>query len=353
MKNRVLLLRLDAIGDFVLFTSILPYLRKKFGDDFLSLVVNPIVEPLAEGCPYVDEVWSLDERRYNNDINYKKEVITKLDGEFDIAINAKYTRTAFSDNIVARTHAPVKIGFECIDKDGQETRRNKEQILYTALVRSQQEWMFEIERNIQLLYALGVQVEKRNLMPVFWIQANNKMIVSNLVDGILKDNNHLAVICPSAGFDTKLWSADAFAAVADQLIKKYQMNVIFTGSEKDIQCSAKIMELMKQKAYDLTGALTLPQFVELIKRANFFVGIDTAGFHIAWALGIPTIGIFGGGHFGRFTPTLPNVRIVNVPMDCYNCYWHCIYDEVKCITSITPGMVIEKIDEVLKVEKVT
>jgi len=126
------------------------------------------------------------------------------------------------------------------------------------------------------------------------------------------------------------------------------MHIVIVGSEKDKALASSIMVNTKNKIHDLTGKITLNQFAALAEQSSLYLGIDTAGFHIAWTLGIPTIGIFGGGHFGRFTPSLPHVRIIHHKMDCYNCYWHCIYDGTKCITSITPENVITAIDQLLR-----
>ena len=114
------------------------------------------------------------------------------------------------------------------------------------------------------------------------------------------------VLSPGAGFDIRYWSNESFAAVADWMIEKFGMNVVIAGSVKDRSLAQGIQKLSKQKLYDLTGESSLDQFAALVGRASLFVGIESAGFHFAWTLGIPAVGIFGGGHFGRFTPSVPH-----------------------------------------------
>ncbi len=351
MNRRVLLLRLDAIGDFILFTSALPHLRQLFRDDKITLVVHPLVAPLANNCPYVDEVWHIDPERYATDSVYVAQVSRHFGGNFDIVVNTMYSRTWQSDDIAARTHAPVKIGFACLDNDGRREIRTQDQALYTTLVASPEEWMFEIERYRLLLNALGMPPDAESLQPVYWIRDEERAWADKYIANTFPDKK-FAVLSPGAGFDTKLWSNEYFAAVADWLIGKFGMNVVIAGSAKDKSLAQGIQKLSKQSLYDLTGESSLNQFAALIERASLFVGIDTAGFHFAWTSGIPSVGIFGGGHFDRFTPSVPHARIVHVPMDCYRCYWHCIYDEIKCITSITPEMVKKEIEGVMNVQQV-
>jgi len=348
MKLRVLLLRLDAIGDFVLFTGVLPYVRKHFQNNAITLVVDPIVAPLAEGCPYVDEIITIDQQRYATEKHYAGEIARKVRGKFEVAINVMYTRTWQSDNIIARTHAPVKIGFQCLDQDGQQERRLTEQVLYTHLVQTTNEWMFELDRYKQFLIGIGAPVSEQSMKPELWISEKDNQWAKDFVEAKFAATGKFAVLCPGAGFDSKLWSSGSFARIADYLIEDLSLPVVIAGSEKDKELASGIIVNTKNRIHGLTGKINLNQFAALVKQSSIYVGIDTAGFHIAWALGIPTIGIFGGGHFGRFTPSLPHVQIVHHAMDCYNCYWHCIYDETKCISSVTPEKVIHAIEQLMQ-----
>jgi heptosyltransferase-3 len=351
MKRRVLLIRLDAIGDFVLFTAALPSLRDAFAGDSITLTVHPDVAPLAGSCPYVDEVLVIDQHRFAADPEYARGIAGQVRGQFDIVVNTMYTRTWQSDNIAARTHAPVKIGFECLDDDGELRRRKGEQVLYTRLVRTNEKWMFELKRYQQLLTLLHVNPKGKMLQPELWIRSDERAAVDRLLDRNPGSAPQYAVLCPGAGFDLKYWSSESFARVADWVIESFGMKMVVAGSEKDRPLASHIASHMKRPLEDTTGSLTLKQFAALVEGASLLIAVDSAGFHIAWALGIPAVGIFGGGHFGRFTPPVPHVRIVTVPMECYGCYWHCIYDEAKCITQITPALVTSEITSLLQNRK--
>ena len=351
MNRRILLLRLDAIGDFILFTSILPALRNHFPEDHLVLIVHPTVAPLAKGCPYVDEVWSVDPAKYSVEKEYADDLIRHVRGKFDVAINTMYTRTDVSDNIIARSHAPVKIGFECTDNDGQEERRSREQSLYSVLIPSQREWSHEFKRYAQLLNVLGDETESSGLKPVLWLRDEEKTWVAEYLKQNLNGQQKYVVISPGAGSPDRYWNHESFALVGDSIAERYGVRILYVGSEQEQDLINGITKNMKSAPINLAGKLTLKQLAVMIAGADLLVGTESAGFHLAWASGVPTVGIVGGGHFGRFTPNLPHVRIAHVPMDCYYCYWHCIYDEIKCITSITPEMVMKEIEQVYRVEK--
>jgi len=199
MKKRILLLRLDAIGDFVLFTSMLPHLRNKFQDDHITLILHPDVAPLAEYCPYVDNIIVIDQKQYAVDRNYAEEIVKKVQGQFDVTVNTMYTRTWQSDNIIARTHAPIKIGFQCVDTDGEQKRRSNEEILYTHLVHTTKEWMFELDRYKQFLGEISAPVPEQNLKPELWISDKDKLWAKNYIQANLPSKNKFTILCPGAG----------------------------------------------------------------------------------------------------------------------------------------------------------
>lgn len=353
MKKNILLLRLDAIGDFVIFSSVLSHIRNVFKDDYLTLVVHPAVVPLAQTCPYIDKIFSVDQQRYAIDQEYASEIAEVVRGCFDVVINTMYTRTWQADNLTARSHAPVKIGFECLDADDQYHRRKSEGVLYTNLIPASTEWMFELERYRQLLLLFGINISSQELKPELWIGAEDEKWAAKYLEKQFSLPVPFAILCPGAGFDAKLWSTKSFGEVVNYLNKDLSMKVLILGSAKDKELAKEIAANSRDRIYDLTGEVSLSQFAALIKQANLFVGIDTAGFHIAWTFGIPTVGIFGGGHYGRFIPSMPHVQVVSHQMDCYKCYWNCIYDQVECIKSITHVEVISAIVQALKRKRQT
>ena len=96
---------------------------------------------------------------------------------------------------------------------------------------------------------------------------------------------------------------------------------------------------------NLCGTLPLHVIVGLIHHSRGYIGRDTGPMHLAAALGKPVIGLFGGGHWPRFTPaaTPSWVGVVNVP--CKGCGWNCPFDESYCIKQIPAKAVRSAIDE--------
>lgn len=347
MNRRVLVVKLDAIGDFVLFTAVLPHLKRLFARDHIVLGVNPIVAPLAKGCPYVDEIIPIDQARFAAELPYRVEVTDTVRDRYNIVINAMYTRTWQSDNIVARTRASLKVGFDCLDKDGEENRRASDRVLYTQLIPSSGEWAFEHERYSALIRQLSDDDQTLEFVPDLWIDPTERDWGKRFLQERDVDQDHYAIIAPGAGDPIRYWAAEKYAVIATHLVKSYGMNVLILGSSADKALADPILRHSPDGVLDLSGKTGLREMATLISKCKIFIGPESAAFHMAWATGVPAVCVAGGGHFDRFLPRLKYVRIVNHPMDCYRCYWHCIYDEIKCITSITPAMVSDAVEELL------
>jgi ADP-heptose:LPS heptosyltransferase len=126
-----------------------------------------------------------------------------------------------------------------------------------------------------------------------------------------------------------------------------------TREERNL-CSRVIGEAGKE-AFNLAGETSLTELVEIIRRAAFLVGNESAAIHIAAAVGTPSVCILGGGHYGRFMPygVETGDRCSPIPvihrMDCFNCDWQCTQphqkgEAVPCITGITVDQVLKAME---------
>ena len=105
--------------------------------------------------------------------------------------------------------------------------------------------------------------------------------------------------------------------------------VVFSGAKNDVVHSAEIAAaLNSDQVIDLIGKTSVAGLMDLLKHAVAVLTNDTGPAHLAIALGVPTLVLVGGGHFGSFVPypdaVCPSTaRFLNVEMDCYHCFWGC------------------------------
>ena len=113
--------------------------------------------------------------------------------------------------------------------------------------------------------------------------------------------------------------------------------------------SALLGVCKKDQVINLTGKTTLRELVKSVKSSDFFLGMETTSLYIAIAADVPSIGIVGGGHYGRFIPWGDPDRHIFIPekMDCFQCKWICPEKEFACIQGVTPAEVAQAVQELL------
>ena len=345
--ERILLAKFDSIGDFMMFTPILRELRSRIPQAHIVLFVRTAVINLAETCPYVDEVWHIDERTFRWNIFEKIRWAIKLSAaQFTIAINCRYSVNFTNlDCLVGWSKAPRRIAFECIDKFRKRTTTKP---YLTELIPSDSQWKFEIDRNFDILKHLGF-APPTNRATEMWVREGDRKTLDR------KAGNReakYAIIAPASQVKLKIWDQKNFVSVIETLSGKFSFHWYICGSRGEWDLCNQLDAALKNRAIgstNLAGMLTLREFGFLAEGAAFYFGNDTGPMHIAAAMGIYTIAILGGGHYGRFYPYPDNPKTIAVTnkLPCYNCDWRCILEEPECITRISVENATESIVNIL------
>ena len=113
--------------------------------------------------------------------------------------------------------------------------------------------------------------------------------------GVTLSDSSLIIISPTSRWRFKLWGVERFVELIDYLQDRFHFTIVIVGGDDQIdkEIAAEIVGLCKANVIDLTGKTTLLELAALIERGRLFVGVDSAPMHIAAAMNIPTVGIFG------------------------------------------------------------
>lgn len=163
------------------------------------------------------------------------------------------------------------------------------------------------------------------------------------------------VICPGAEYGpSKQWPAEHFAALSNQLLATGWHVWIF-GSNNDKEIATSILSGIDDdklaNCRNLAGSTTLAQAIDLMSTVDAVVANDSGLMHIAAALDIPTVAIFGSTS-PDFTPPLSEqVRMLSTDIDCRPCFKReCPFGHLRCLTELAPGRVLTALDELVSVE---
>jgi len=147
---------------------------------------------------------------------------------------------------------------------------------------------------------------------------------------------------PGAAFGTaKRWPGERFARLALLLHRELDATSVFFGSAAEGPLIESLLPQAGRGAVSLAGRTSLADFIRLIPGCDLYVTNDTGTMHIAAALGVPTLAIFGPTDERATAPLGPRVRLLVGDAECRPCKLrHCPIDH-RCMTSVTVNQVVE------------
>lgn len=363
--KRILVVRLDAVGDFVLSTSFLRELRGNYPEAFISLVVQSAVYDLAKSCPYVDEVLIFPPykkllRRHlgliyvfvRNLLFARKYLLKK---KFDLAINVCWDVDFSGASYMAYlSGAPWRLGYS--EKVyPRKQRLNPGFDRFYSHVLNNSSIKHEVQLNLDLIRFLGGKVRRDHLE--LWLNEEEKRFARKIyVDNRLLSENLLIGLGLTGG-KTKLkqWSLDNYIRLINKVVNKKQIAAMLLGKKNEFDSADQFEKNVKAPVINMAGRTTLSQAASLIELSDLYIGNDDALAHIAVAVGTPAVVIFGPSCPHRYAPWGGQKAVVWLGLPCSQCFkrehWHrclsCIYDRPKCLESVKIDQVEREIERIL------
>jgi heptosyltransferase II len=151
-------------------------------------------------------------------------------------------------------------------------------------------------------------------------------------------------ISPGAAYGTaKRWIPERFAEAAAELASVRGAALALFGSRAEHQLCEQIAEMLPGcNVTNYAGRTTLEQFIELASRCELFLTNDSGAMHIASALGVPTVAIFGATDDIATGPTGPRARVVREQVECSPCLLRECPIDHRCMARVSAGRVVEE-----------
>ena len=170
-------------------------------------------------------------------------------------------------------------------------------------------------------YATSLSPEERLLVPpgpVLTLRERDRAWIASTFAG---SHGPLIALHPGGeGFrGMKRWPLSRFLALAVALQRRYPATIVVLGGKDELEHAERLVAGVPG-ALSLAGRLDLGQTLAVLERCMLFVGNDSAPLHMAAALGIPTVGIFGPTDPTNFRPRGVRVRIVRSDLACSPCF---------------------------------
>ena len=373
VKN-ILVMRLDAIGDFVLTTGFIRELRLNYPSARITLVVSNLVYPIAEFCPYVNKVVSFDSKFNTNNIVMMVERISKFAAEelwtnhFDMAFSVQWG----SENLLPLmmgylSGARERIGYgykiELLHFDQLPPKdKDPNYLLLTKPVINPKELIHEADKHFYPLEFLGLSLRSKNME--LWYSAedfqNARQLLNNIDSAVMK-----VVVGIGAGGGSRKYSVDNYINAFKSIIKSgKKVCFIVIGGKAEAQDAEKFQNnLPYDCVLNLVEKTSLRETMAVIVQSDMFIGNDTGVMHMAAAANVPIIAVYRQpkdkdhivpgvfSEFERFAPW----QVMSVVLrpehtlgDCKNAmvYGGCKEPNAHCINQVKPEEVVEAFEKI-------
>jgi heptosyltransferase-3 len=336
--RKVLVVRLRSIGDTVLSTPSLYALRRFLPNAQIDIVLENWVAPLLDGFEHVDNVIGVEK---GSALSRARLARMLRSSHYDVAYNLHGGTTATL--LIRASGAKYRVGYASYQYN---------RLLTHAAPPAAQSWGTEkthsVEQQLALLGWTGVPVSDRPPTHLAVTPEAGESVAARLAaKGI--GGSPVALLHPTAAFDTKQWAVENFARVAEHVVERGLIPVAVVASRE----TAVLDELQRLSAVPVIGFsnLSLPEITALASKSRLFVGNDSGIAHIAAAVNTPSVVVFGSSNVHHWRPwsRAPH-EVVREDLPCAPCpgYTCGEFDEPRCIRLVSAERVISAIQRVLE-----
>lgn len=160
-----------------------------------------------------------------------------------------------------------------------------------------------VEQNMRLVEGWTGEITRSNTHLCYPVKAADEDIVDQrLREWSLASQRRFICIHPGSGRMSKIWRADSWATVADELSHRYDSAIIYTGTAAESTLIANIVDKMKTDSAIIAGSTTVGQLAALYDRSLAVLGPDSGALHLAAAVDTPTVALFGPADPIEFAP---------------------------------------------------
>ncbi len=317
------------IGDAVLTLPAVESIKANFPQARLSIAAKNWVKDLFTSTGLAEEVISLPDA---NDVKTQWAAAQDLKTRsFDLGL--LLTNSFGSAFLFYLARIPKRWGY---GTDGRAVLLTKSVPMKRSDVARHQVFYY-----LDLLQSLGLKTVPPKLK-LAASPSESQAARDRLASLGLDPQKALVIICPGASYGSaKRWPASSFARLASLLQKKKEAEIAVVGSAKEKEIAESVSSLMEKKPAVVAGETTLAELLGLISLASLFVSNDTGPMHMANALGVPVVAIFGPTDPAVTGPFQKPSACLKKEVSCWPCsYRDCPYDH-RCLVGIDPQEVFQ------------
>ncbi len=295
-KN-ILIIKPSSLGDIVMALPALTALHKSFPDARISWLIRPEFAPLLENHPHLSDIILFD-RKFLGKAWFHPRALACL-----LSLIRRLRRSKFDAVIdlqgLFRTASLAWLS-GCKERLGMANARELANIFYTHKTEQNQDCIHAVDYYLKVVRDMGVS--KMQVQFVLPVDSGAADSADRLLTGHHIKRDDYAVFVPGSAHKSKCWPAQNFASLAEKMTSQFGLSIVVVGTRPEKTITERIVSGAGVLVTDLAGLTSLPELVVLFKQARIVVSNDTGPGHIAAALGVPLVMIFGPSNPIRLLP---------------------------------------------------
>jgi len=335
---RLLIRATNWVGDAIMALPALQVVRKRFPQAHIAILALPYVAQIYDHQGIADELMVYDRRDVHSGIRGRARLAAALRAKkFDAAL---LLQNAFDAAWIAwRAAIPERIGYArdarglLLTKAIPVPKRGEipahEKFYYLELLR-RAGWLDALPEVPEI--ALRVDAADAR-------SAEEKLRSLGARAGSLR----IAVGAGASYGSAKCWPPDRFASALNQVQRESEADVVLFGTPSETEVASAIQAGLARPALDMTGRTQIAELPALLSRCGAFLGNDSGAMHVAAAVGLPVVAVFGPTDPWGTAPVTPRSTIVQQKPYCSPCFLRRCPTDHRCMTAVTPEMVSKQL----------
>jgi len=308
--------------------------RSRFPEAEIAIVGRPSIVDIYRDQNICDQLIPYDPKGLHMGLSGRERIVAELRVQkFDVAL---LLQNAFDAAWLAwRANIPERIGYARDRRSFLLTKAipvprhgeipSHEKFYYLELLR-RAGWLDSVQD--ESFIGLHIPEDKRRNADEFLCKS-----------GVRQSALRIAIGAGASYGSAKCWPPSRFAEVANRLQSEADADVILFGTAAEASVSTAISAEMRRPPIDLTGKTAIADLPALLSQCHLFIGNDSGAMHVAAAVGVPIVAVFGPTDPDGTAPVTPRCSIVQQKPYCSPCFLRRCPTDHRCMTAITANMV--------------
>jgi heptosyltransferase-2 len=340
--EKILIIRLSSLGDIVLTTPLIKSLKQKFPKSKIFFLTKAQYQDLLKNDPNIFSLIKFDPFKKHRGVSGFLKLVEELKTlDFDLVVDLHVNLRSFLIQHLLKTK--IKIKYD---------KRWLARFLLVHFKFIKVKPIHTVDLYLEGLKKIGVNSSEKD-PKIFLDQEGEKFLKDFLIERKIEKDDVVVGIHPGARWETKRWDERKFGKVCQILNQKPRAKIILFGDQEDQELIERISSSTEGQKLFKAVNLPLNKFISLIKGCDCLVTNDSGPMHIASALGVPVVAIFGPTHpqLG-FSPIGPENIVLTANVKCSPCSLHgekkCHKKSRYCMDQVQPEMVTDAVKRILK-----